>query len=67
MSDPTPLPRICACGWKGTPELYDIGSGPEWSCPACEWCHGALGQPLRPFVLHELASPARLEEGTPDA
>lgn len=27
---------------------YDIGSGPEISCPACEWCWGADGQPLKP-------------------
>jgi hypothetical protein len=28
-------------------EVYDIGSGPELSCPNCEWCWGAEGQPLQ--------------------
>ncbi len=28
---------------------YDIGSGPELCCPHCEWCYGALGQPLQPL------------------
>lgn len=29
---------------------YDIGSGPELSCARCEWCWGAVGQPLKPYV-----------------
>jgi hypothetical protein len=32
-----------------TVEPYDIGSGPEMSCPDCEWCWGANNQPLRPY------------------
>ena len=28
---------------------YDIGSGPEMSCPTCEWCWGADGQDLKPL------------------
>lgn len=32
---------------------YDIGSGPEMSCPGCEWCWGADGQPLKPIAVSE--------------
>lgn len=43
------LVRTCpSCGWVGAPAVYDIGSGPEWSCPGCEWCYGAQGQELDP-------------------
>ena len=51
MDDETvvPMPRACQCGWKGQARTYDIGSGPEWSCPQCERCYGALGQPLQPM------------------
>ena len=31
-------------------ETYDIGSGPEVSCPSCEWCWGAQGQDLKPLA-----------------
>lgn len=42
--------QICpACGSLVTMEPYDVGSGPEMSCPACEWCWGADGQPLEPL------------------
>jgi hypothetical protein len=30
---------------------YDIGSGPEMSCPDCEWCWGADGQSLLPIEI----------------
>lgn len=43
------LVRTCPnCGWVGAPKPYDIGSGPEWSCPGCEQCYGAQGQELDP-------------------
>lgn len=35
------------CGITVTMTPYDIGSGPEMSCPECEWCWGAEGQPLK--------------------
>lgn len=39
-----------ACGADATSqEPYDIGSGPELSCPLCECCWGAEGQPLKPL------------------
>jgi len=41
--------RCPCCGAEVTAEPYDIGSGPEMSCPHCEWCWGADGQPLKPF------------------
>jgi hypothetical protein len=45
-----PIIRICAkCKWRGRPPVYDIGAGPEWTCPECEWCQGALGQDLTPY------------------
>ena len=42
----TPCPH---CGTVAVREPYDIGSGPELSCSNCEWCWGALGQPLKPL------------------
>lgn len=41
--------RCPCCGAKVTGEPYDIGSGPERSCPHCEWCWGVNGQPLQPL------------------
>lgn len=28
----------CECGFEGEVRLYDIGDGPEWNCPSCDWC-----------------------------
>lgn len=43
------LVRTCPnCQWSGAASTYDIGSGPEWSCPGCEMCYGASGQDLNP-------------------
>jgi hypothetical protein len=39
-----------ACGHRFRMEPYDIGSGPEVSCPSCEWCWGAEGQDLKPLA-----------------
>lgn len=51
----TPITGPCPqCGAVATREPYDIGSGPELSCAACEWCWGAAGQdldPLRPVTV----------------
>lgn len=47
------------CGKQVTMRPYDIGSGPEMSCPDCEWCWGADGQPLKPLdivaIRHDIA------------
>lgn len=44
------LERACpSCGGKVAIEPYDIGSGPELSCPHCDHCWGAEGQPLLPY------------------
>lgn len=39
------------CGAPVTMKPYDIGSGPELSCPHCDWCWGADGQPLHPLEV----------------
>jgi hypothetical protein len=40
--------RSCpSCGEWHEGEPYDIGSGPEFACHACDWCWGALGQDLK--------------------
>lgn len=28
-----------SCHWDGNVHLYDIGDGPEWCCPQCDFCH----------------------------
>lgn len=39
--------RTCpSCGTVNDQEPYDIGDGPEFACPNCEWCWGANGQDL---------------------
>lgn len=38
------------CGQRFRMQPYDIGSGPEVSCPSCEWCWGAEGQDLKPLA-----------------
>lgn len=53
--------KVCpGCGWAGSARTYDIGSGPEWNCPACDMCWGVRGQVLNvndawkiPRELHE--------------
>lgn len=35
-------------------DVYDIGSGPELSCPHCEWCWGANGQALTPLSITQM-------------
>ena len=44
-----------SCGDVATRTVYDIGSGPELSCPNCEWCWGALGQALKPITMADVA------------
>jgi hypothetical protein len=39
-----------SCGEFRERETYDIGSGPELCCVACEWCWGAEGQDLIPYT-----------------
>jgi len=49
-------PITCACPCCGHVEArrpYDIGSGRELSCAACEWCWGADGQELRPLGISD--------------
>ena len=47
---PEPITSECpTCGLVASREPYDIGSGPELSCSACEWCWGAEGQDLKPL------------------
>jgi len=43
------------CGRRNDGQPYDIGSGPELSCPSCEWCWSAEGQDLQPWGVHNLA------------
>jgi len=43
-----------SCGASSTLEVYDIGSGPELSCPHCETCWGADGQPLNPVRYNDI-------------
>lgn len=50
------------CSRTVTMVPYDIGSGPEMSCPHCEWCWGANDQDLKPVSWP--AVPVKLE--TPD-
>ena len=38
------------CEHRFRANTYDIGSGPEVSCPHCEWCWGAEGQDLKPLA-----------------
>lgn len=46
--------RTCpSCGEKAQGQPYDIGSGPELSCPNCEWCWGADGQDLNPTDAYQ--------------
>lgn len=41
------LIRTCpTCGTVNDGDPYDIGDGPEFACPNCEWCWGANGQDL---------------------
>lgn len=40
------LRKCPSCGHLVTSEPYDIGDGPELTCPDCEWCWGAVGQDL---------------------
>lgn len=51
---PQPTEKITqncpGCGRAITMTPYDIGSGPEMSCPHCEWCWGANGQDLKPLT-----------------
>jgi len=42
------------CQRESTLEVYDIGSGPELSCPHCEWCWGANGQELKPIRYDDI-------------
>ena len=57
--DERPVWKCINCGQEFRATPYDIGSGPEVSCPNCEWCFGAEGQPLQPLD-HDLMS--RLEQ-----
>jgi len=48
--EPTSVTSACpTCGTVAERMPYDIGSGAELSCSACEWCWGAEGQDLRPL------------------
>jgi hypothetical protein len=44
-----PLVVCPFCKGKSHARPYDIGSGPELSCPHCEMCWGANGQDLLPL------------------
>jgi hypothetical protein len=47
MAERTDYVRACpSCGAHHDGDPYDIGDGPEFACPTCDWCWGALGQPL---------------------
>ena len=48
--------NVCpTCGTVVNEEsFYDIGSGPEYCCPTCEWCWGAQGQDLKPLPVQEI-------------
>ena len=49
------------CGQWHEGEPYDIGSGPEFCCRLCDWCWGALGQPLEQLVVeHRIGDDGRL-------
>lgn len=37
-----------SCGTVSDRTAYDIGSGLELCCASCDWCWGAMGQPLDP-------------------
>lgn len=49
-------PRWTCIGCGGTfrQRPYDIGSGPEVSCPHCETCFGAEGQSLMPLDINAI-------------
>jgi hypothetical protein len=50
MPEVTEYVRACpSCGARHDGDPYDIGDGPEFCCPTCDWCWGALGQPLTPI------------------
>lgn len=34
-----PVEVACNCGWVGKITPYDIGDGPEFCCPQCDWCY----------------------------
>lgn len=56
---PVILRRACPnCGNRADAAPYDIGDGPELSCPSCEWCWGAIGQRLTPIPPEITANPA---------
>lgn len=55
--------QLCPnCETWVTMRPYDIGSGPEMSCPQCEWCWGADGQPLNPSDATSWLSPELRDE-----
>jgi hypothetical protein len=55
MTEYTSAQRTCpSCGEVCTADPYDIGDGPEFSCRNCEWCWGALGQPLTMKPIEDL-------------
>jgi hypothetical protein len=53
-------PTCPGCGAPVMIAPYDIGSGPELSCPHCEWCWGAEGQQLKPIPPATMAAVQRL-------
>lgn len=50
-----------SCGLEASREPYDIGSGPELSCNACEWCWGAEGQDLQPLSTDQVVLAMNLQ------
>jgi hypothetical protein len=58
-----PIIRTCVkCSWRGRPLTYDIGSGPEWACPDCECCQGALDQDLTPYKANLIFPESKAHE-----
>lgn len=51
MPDDDQVTSACpTCGVVEARTPYDIGSGRELACRHCEWCWGADGQALKPYV-----------------
>lgn len=48
--------RCPQCQRSITAIPYDLGDGPELSCPDCEWCFGVNGQRLTKEVLATVAT-----------
>jgi hypothetical protein len=64
MREVTEYVRACpSCGARHDGDPYDIGDGPEFCCPTCDWCWGALGQPLTPLCTSCHLPVGRLRDG----